>query len=108
MMRHLANSIAALLLATLISNTSMATPAYVLQAVADPHRSADVAIDAWRHPVELAEFAQVKPGDTVVDLVPGSGYFTRIFSQIVGPRGHVYAVWPAGAGLRICRDSSSD
>ena len=40
------------------------------------------------------EFASVKPGDIVVDLVPGSGYFTRIFSRIVGPKGHVYAVWP--------------
>jgi predicted methyltransferase len=34
-------------------------------------------------------------GETVVDLIPGTGYFTRIFSQIVGPRGHVYAIWPS-------------
>jgi predicted methyltransferase len=95
--------IAALFLAALTSNASMATSSYVLQALADPHRSADVAIDGWRHPIELAEFAQVKPGDTVVDLVPGSGYFTRIFSQIVGPKGHVYAVWPAEYA-RIDRD----
>jgi len=87
--------VAALFLAAFTSRASMATSGYVLQAVADPHRSADVAIDAWRHPIELVEFAQVKPGDTVVDLVPGSGYFTRLFSQIVGPTGHVYAVWPA-------------
>ena len=77
------------------SHASAATPVYVIHAVADPYRSADAAIDSWRHPIELAEFAQAKPGDTVVDLVPGSGYFTRIFSRIVGPEGHVYAVWPA-------------
>ena len=29
-----------------------------------------------------------------MDLIPGSGYWTRIFSKIVGPKGKVYAVWP--------------
>jgi len=69
-------------------------PKYLAEAVADSYRGQDAAADERRHPVELAEFALVKPGDTVVDLVPGAGYFTRIFSRIVGPKGHVYAVWP--------------
>jgi predicted methyltransferase len=74
---------------------SSAVPAkYLAEAVADSYRGQDAAADERRHPVELAEFALVKPGDTVVDLVPGAGYFTRIFSRIVGPKGHVYAVWP--------------
>jgi predicted methyltransferase len=30
----------------------------------------------------------------VVDLVPGKGYFTRIFAKAVGPKGHVYAYFP--------------
>jgi predicted methyltransferase len=30
----------------------------------------------------------------VLDLIPGNGYWTRIFSKIVGPAGKVYAVWP--------------
>jgi predicted methyltransferase len=30
----------------------------------------------------------------VVDLLPGGGYFTRIFSKAVGPAGHVYAIVP--------------
>jgi predicted methyltransferase len=67
---------------------------YVTAAINDPHRPHDAQLDARRHPSELVEFAQVKPGDVVVDLVPGGGYFTRIFSAIVGPRGHVYAIWP--------------
>ena len=29
-----------------------------------------------------------------MDLIPGSGYWTRIFTKIVGPEGKVYAVWP--------------
>jgi predicted methyltransferase len=68
---------------------------YITAAIADPGRAADTKADARRHAAELAAFAQVKPGDTVVDLIPGGGYFTRIFSKIVGPKGHVYAVWPS-------------
>jgi predicted methyltransferase len=63
-------------------------------ALADPGRARDVQADARRHPAELTAFAGIKPGDTVVDLIPGSGYFTRIFSTLVGPKGHVYAIWP--------------
>jgi predicted methyltransferase len=83
------------LLSCAISLPAWAAPArYLAEAVADSYRGQDAAADGRRHPLELAEFALVKPGDTVVDLVPGAGYFTRIFSRIVGPKGHVYAVWP--------------
>jgi predicted methyltransferase len=74
---------------------SFAAPPFVVDAIADPHRGQDADADDRRRPADLMEFAQVKPGDTVVDLVPGAGYFTKIFSQIVGPKGSVYAVWPA-------------
>ena len=47
-----------------------------------------------RKPGPLIALAGVKPGDKVLDLIPGSGYWTRIFSKIVGPEGKVYAVWP--------------
>lgn len=69
-------------------------PSYVVAAITDPARLQDAKIDARRHGAELAAFARVKPGDVVVDLIPGAGYFTRIFSKIVGPAGHVYALWP--------------
>ena len=71
------------------------SPSYVTAALGDPARGKDAEADARRHPAELVTFAQVMPGETVVDLIPGSGYFTRIFSQIVGPGGHVYAVMPS-------------
>jgi len=69
-------------------------PANIAAAVADNGRDADREADARRHPGELIAFAGVKPGDKVVDLIPGSGYFTRIFSKAVGPEGHVYMIWP--------------
>ena len=69
-------------------------PPRIAAAAADPARAADKALDARRHGPELMAFARVKPGDKVLELIPGGGYFTRLFSRIVGPAGHVYAVWP--------------
>ena len=64
-------------------------------AVADTNRPAgDTARDAARKPAEMLAFAGVKPGDKVVDFLPGGGYFTRLFAKAVGPAGHVYAVAP--------------
>jgi predicted methyltransferase len=64
-----------------------------MAAVADKGRpEADSKKDADRKPAEMLEFAGVKQGMTVVDLLPGGGYFTRIFSKAVGPKGTVYAV----------------
>ena len=42
----------------------------------------------------MLAFAGVKTGDTVVDLIPGKGYFSRLFADAVGPTGHVYAFEP--------------
>ena len=65
----------------------------IAAAVADPARpQADRDRDADRKPAESLAFAGVKPGQTVADLIPGGGYFTRIFSAVVGSNGHVYAV----------------
>jgi predicted methyltransferase len=70
-------------------------PTYISAAVADPGRPAeDTQRDANRKPAETVLFAQVKPGDKVVELVPARGYFTRILSKVVGPKGHVYALSP--------------
>lgn len=65
-------------------------------AVADASRPAkDVEQDASRKPADLVAFAMIKPGDTVVDVWPGRGYWSRIFSKVVGPKGKVLAYVPA-------------
>lgn len=75
---------------------SPAMPPSVTAAVAAPDRpAADTARDPERHPAELLAFAGVRSGDKVADIIPGGGYFTRLFAHIVGPSGHVYAVIPA-------------
>ncbi len=71
------------------------TPRQALAAaLADPERAMHRGADERRKPAALIAFAGVKPGDKVLDLIPGDGYWTRIFSKLVGPRGKVYAVWP--------------
>src|SRR5215204_2047145 len=66
---------------------------HITAAVADKGRpAADTARDADRKPAEMLEFAEVKPGSKVADFIPGGGYFTRIFSKAVGPKGTVYAI----------------
>jgi len=64
-------------------------------ALTDPGRKDHgAAADSVRKPGPLIALAGVKPGDKVLDLIPGDGYWTRIFSKVVGPDGKVYAVWP--------------
>jgi predicted methyltransferase len=67
---------------------------YLAAALADPARGDMKAVDAKRHTAELMAFSGVKPGDKVVDLIPGSALFTRVFAKAAGPKGHVYMVWP--------------
>lgn len=81
--------------AVLAHAATPAIPDYVNAAVADSARPAtDTQRDRERKPAELVAFAGLKPGDRVADVMPGGGYFTRIFSKVVGAQGHVYAVLP--------------
>jgi predicted methyltransferase len=43
----------------------------------------------------LIRFARVEPGSTVIDVYPGGGDWTRLFSDVVGPEGRVYSFVPA-------------
>lgn len=68
--------------------------AYLARSLADSARGPDRSQDARRHPRELVGLTELRPGQRVIDLIPGTGYWSRIFSRIVGPTGKVYAVWP--------------
>jgi predicted methyltransferase len=39
----------------------------------------------------LTRFAHVEAGSVVIDVYPGDGDWTRLFSDIVGPEGRVYS-----------------
>ena len=72
----------------------------IAKALADPARADQAGDDARRHAADVLAFSGAKPGWQVVDFLPGQGYWTRIFAGVVGPAGHVYAVWPSAAGDR--------
>jgi predicted methyltransferase len=93
---------AALVVSTAALAAGPAAPsAAIVAAVADSARPAtDTARDAARKPAQIVAFAGVKPGDTVIELMPGGGYFTRILAKTVGPKGHVYGLVPEGFAKR--------
>lgn len=76
---------------------SLAAPpsAAIARAIAAPRPKADTDRDAARKPAALLAFAGITPGEKIGDLMPGQGYFTRLFSRVAGPSGHVYALVPS-------------
>jgi predicted methyltransferase len=73
--------------------TAPSNPDLIAKAVGDPSRPPeDVARDVNRKPADTLMFAGLKPGDEVADYIANSGYFTRIFADVVGRTGHVHAV----------------
>ena len=83
-------------LATTVSQADApAIPPAIAAAVADHARpNADTERDADRKPAETLAFTGVQPGDRVADFAAGGGYFTRLFTGVVGKQGHVYSVIP--------------
>ena len=99
----------ALAVSLLVGAASFAgeAPANIKAAVSNPARpAADSDRDANRKPAEVIAFAGLKAGDKVADINPGGGYFTRIFSKVVGPQGKVYAV--VGATALAAKPASGD
>jgi len=73
-----------------------AVPPNIANAVANQDRpDEDRQRDANRKPAEVLTFVGIKNGERVADFIPGKGYFSRILSSAVGPKGHVYAFIPS-------------
>jgi len=86
-----------LALGTCIAHAAEDNNTAIAAAIADTARpSSDTERDANRKPAQTLAFAGVKAGDKVGDYGTGSGYFTRLFADIVGAAGHVYASVPSG------------
>jgi predicted methyltransferase len=67
--------------------------AVIAAAVADPARPAGYrAADAFRKPAQTLAFSGIRPGMIVGEFYPAGGYFTRMLSDVVGPKGHVYGI----------------
>ncbi len=86
---------AALAALTLGGLNALAAPDPITVALATPTRpAADAARDTTRKAAELLALARVRPAEQVADMMPGGGYFTRLFAALAGPKGHVYALVP--------------
>ena len=70
-------------------------------AVNDPRRpEADRARDDLRQSRAMLEFTGLTPGMAVADIRPEEGFFTRLFSVMVGDQGRVYAFVPDQTAAR--------
>jgi predicted methyltransferase len=91
----------AILPAILVALGSLAVPAAgkpakapmpIAAALADSARGEENRkLDEGRKPAEVLAFAGFKRGDAVADWGAGSGYYSELIADIVGPQGRVYA-----------------
>ncbi|WP_122038941.1 class I SAM-dependent methyltransferase [Asaia bogorensis] len=80
---------------------SAVVPAPDAGLLASPARpDTDRARDSLRKPLDLLALVPLPKGAAVADLMPGSGYFTRLLSLDIGASGHVFAVIPAEMAAR--------
>jgi predicted methyltransferase len=86
----------AALVAGCASTQKSGTPDYIAAAIADAARpDKDRERDADRKPAEIMALTGLKPGDRVVDVGPGAGYYLRIMSRIVGANGKAIGFIPS-------------
>jgi predicted methyltransferase len=72
--------------------------------LASPQRpAADTARDADRKPAAVLAFARIMPGQTVLEVEAGGGYYTELLSNAVGPTGKVIMHSPdfGGGGKQV-------
>ncbi len=63
----------------------------VEKAVSNPLRGKAMVRDLYRHPQQTLEFFGIKPDMTVVEILPGGGWYTSILNPIVKGEGQFYA-----------------
>jgi predicted methyltransferase len=70
-------------------------------AIAGPQRSeANEARDKYRHPLETLTFFGIKPEMTVVEISPGTGWYTEILAPFLKDHGKLYEAVGGGAGAK--------
>jgi predicted methyltransferase len=83
-----------ILAGTVASAAEAGTAAKIYQeAVAHEGRSAaDRERDARELPAEVMEFAGIRPGMKIADVLGGGGYYSELVSHVVGPKGQVLLI----------------
>jgi predicted methyltransferase len=66
-------------------------PITLEQAIAAPYREVNRARDVYRHPLQTLEFFGVEDDMTVVEIWPGSGWYTEILAPFLRAKGQYIA-----------------
>ncbi len=113
-MRFTSTALITLLLASGCGASRPATPPQTAATVATPvafgsldaalagsqRSAADRARDQYRHPRETLTFLGIQPGQTVVELGPGGGWYTAILAPLLHDSGQLVAAAPSATGSR--------
>lgn len=85
---------------TLAGTLDAKTPnSAIAAAVAAPTRTpANVARDRYRHPAETLAFFGVTPTQTILEFIPGGGWYTEILAPLLRDKGLLYAAQAPGRG----------
>ncbi|HKX56335.1 MAG TPA: methyltransferase [Xanthomonadales bacterium] len=74
------------LIAFSLSSTVTADPGRLAHVLAQQPESVQARY-AWRHPKETLEFFGIEPGMTVVEALPGGGWYSKILLPYLGSNG---------------------
>jgi predicted methyltransferase len=61
-----------------------------LQSILAARSAEDKARDVYRNPAETLAFFGVEPGMSVVETLPGGGWYTRVLVPHIGPEGRLH------------------
>ena len=64
---------------------------YAAAVASETRPEADHASDAGRNPEAVLEFFGIQPGDVVLEMWAGGGYYTELLAHVVGESGKVVA-----------------
>lgn len=64
---------------------------YAAAIASEKRTDSDRASDAGRNPEAVLEFFGIQPGDVVLEMWAGGGYYTEMLAHVVGERGKVVA-----------------
>lgn len=78
-------------------------------AIAGPWRM-DAERDVWRHPLETLQFWGLQPSMTVLEILPGRGWYTAILAPYLAQGGGrlIAASFDPGAGSMAQRETLAD
>ncbi len=68
-----------------------ADPALEAAVKAPSRDAANVKRDVYRHPAQTLAFFGVQPGQTVVEITPGNGWYSEILAPLLRDNGHYVA-----------------